>query len=385
MVMLGALASLPKKVVRYAPFKTEVVCLFTTELACHCLAMDSSMKKTRFEAFQDEDEGGKKKENGSKIYIYVLIFLIAFSVAAVITIGVVVGVITSTERPTTAAPTSDGLTVDTVTQEELSGEYYGSNGAGIRFQIVINTTYYTLIVTSIGTGEDVINVMHPQSSNMTMTSINKTGFMIMDSESRLNDYVVPSNATGVMEAMMRSDDPKMTEDLFRELDSINVNVTLHFALHDFASSQEALLIIEAAEALGNRNTANSSYPPVMQFYLLAMQIGKIRRYILEEGYSTTMPPMQRKRSISTRQLVRCSNGGGTCSASRCPYSRPGNDCHGMCGYGCSCWSWLCGDCCVHQYCETHDDCCAREGFFSFACFRAGYDYFFSSCSRNYRC
>ena len=335
------------------------------------------MKKTGFEAFQDENKGGKRKENGSKIYIYVLIFLIAFSVAAVITIGVVVGVIASTKRPTTAAPTSDGLTVDTVTQEELSGEYYGSNGAGIRFQIVINTTYYTLIVTSISTGEDVINVMHPQSSNMTMTSINKTGFMIMDSESRLNDYVIPSNATGIMEAMMRNEDPKMTEDLLQELDSINVNVTLHFALHNLVSSQEALLIIEAAEALGNRNTANSSYPPVMQFYLLAMQIGKIRRYILEEGYSTTMPPIPKRRS-------QCSSNGDTCS--NCPYPLLNNDCFGMCGLGCNCWRFLCGDCCRHRYCETHDRCCLDKGYLSFACLRAGYDYLVSiSCSARYSC
>ena len=37
-----------------------------------------------------------------------------------------------------------------------------------------------------------------------------------------------------------------------------------------------------------------------------------------------------------------------------------NDCYGMCGYGCSCWSWVCGDCCYHSGCARHDSWC-RNG------------------------
>jgi hypothetical protein len=32
----------------------------------------------------------------------------------------------------------------------------------------------------------------------------------------------------------------------------------------------------------------------------------------------------------------------------------------MCGNGCSCWSWVCGDCCYHGGCARHDDWC-RQG------------------------
>lgn len=34
-----------------------------------------------------------------------------------------------------------------------------------------------------------------------------------------------------------------------------------------------------------------------------------------------------------------------------------NDCFGMCGNGCSCWKWVCGDCCIHVGCLTHDVTC----------------------------
>jgi len=42
-------------------------------------------------------------------------------------------------------------------------------------------------------------------------------------------------------------------------------------------------------------------------------------------------------------------------------SRPtANECYGMCGNGCSCWSWVCGDCCYHGGCAKHDTWC-RQG------------------------
>jgi len=56
-----------------------------------------------------------------------------------------------------------------------------------------------------------------------------------------------------------------------------------------------------------------------------------------------------------------------------------NPCFGMCGVGCNCWSWICGDCNCHKGCWQHDCCCACEGestpcclnLFTFHC--NGYD------------
>ena len=42
-------------------------------------------------------------------------------------------------------------------------------------------------------------------------------------------------------------------------------------------------------------------------------------------------------------------------------SRPNrNECCGMCGPKCSCWKWVCGDCCWHQGCHEHDLCCQHK-------------------------
>jgi hypothetical protein len=37
-----------------------------------------------------------------------------------------------------------------------------------------------------------------------------------------------------------------------------------------------------------------------------------------------------------------------------PYPDRAHDCFGMCGPGCDCWSWVCGDCCYHDFCADHD-------------------------------
>lgn len=47
-------------------------------------------------------------------------------------------------------------------------------------------------------------------------------------------------------------------------------------------------------------------------------------------------------------------------------SNRGNDCRGMCGRKCSCWSWVCGNCCFHQGCYEHDLCCDHD-FWSTYC------------------
>ena len=43
-----------------------------------------------------------------------------------------------------------------------------------------------------------------------------------------------------------------------------------------------------------------------------------------------------------------------------------NKCLGMCGKGCWCWSYVCGDCCFNRGCYEHDKCCAAR-FFSTYC------------------
>jgi hypothetical protein len=42
------------------------------------------------------------------------------------------------------------------------------------------------------------------------------------------------------------------------------------------------------------------------------------------------------------------------------YPNRDDECFGMCGDGCNCWRWVCGDCCWHPGCAAHDAFC-RSG------------------------
>ena len=44
-----------------------------------------------------------------------------------------------------------------------------------------------------------------------------------------------------------------------------------------------------------------------------------------------------------------------------------NDCLGLCGTGCNCWLWACGDCHCHRDCSEHDTYCSCVSIWSFWC------------------
>jgi len=47
-----------------------------------------------------------------------------------------------------------------------------------------------------------------------------------------------------------------------------------------------------------------------------------------------------------------------------------NTCRGVCGQTCSsCWTWVCGDCCMHTGCKRHDEFCSG-GYLTPDCYTA---------------
>ena len=58
------------------------------------------------------------------------------------------------------------------------------------------------------------------------------------------------------------------------------------------------------------------------------------------------------------------------------YPNPELDCHGMCGPGCECWDWVCGDCCFHDGCSLHDTFCRGNSWTDwYYCYVAFWDAF----------
>jgi hypothetical protein len=48
-------------------------------------------------------------------------------------------------------------------------------------------------------------------------------------------------------------------------------------------------------------------------------------------------------------------------------SKCDNECFGMCGQGCDCWSWVCGDCDCWMGCYQHDEYCSCDCMMAYCC------------------
>ena len=355
--------------------------------------MDSSAKYQKFVVTQEFEDGGAKKsakpDPSSKCLTAILVIFSVLAIAVLCTaIGIGVGV--SLTRSKSDQSPSSGLSSDTsVTQEQLQGEYYGAEG-GIRFSSTVNATYVVLSITTTS-GEHVVYIVHPLASNMTMMGVNDTNFLVMElnQQNRINydDYIIPRDAMNLMESIMTGSE-KMTDDMLQKLDNKAVNETRQSVLYTLAMSYEATLIIEAAQALGDRGIMGMDYPSVMSFYQFALRLANARDIssATEYGDGDNLAPSSRGFQHRQRRAVRCPKPNGvTCKSLPCPFRKYDNDCFGMCGKGCSCWSFVCGNCCVNQYCLTHDQCCADEGFFSFACLSVAWRVLGSRCSQTYSC
>ena len=343
--------------------------------------MDSSAKYQKFVVSHgDKEETVVKSKHTSKqgliIGVLLLIALVAVVSAVAIGIGVGVGVFTSKE-----AVTARGLSTITVTPEKLEGQYYGENGDGIHFISTVNSTYIVLSITTTN-GQPVVFVIHPIVSNMTIMSVSDTNFMIMENQpgrAKYDDYIIPKDAMNMMESIMNGEG-QMSDEVYKHLDNKTVNETRESMLSGLVTSYEAQLIIEAALAIGDLGFQGTEYPAVMRFYLFALRLSNSDPTVTTQ-YRNTRDTKNLKQK---RGSIRCSNG-YTCKSSTCPFKKYSNDCFGMCGKGCSCWSFVCGNCCVNQYCLTHDQCCEDKGFFSFACLSVAWRVLGSRCTSNYSC
>jgi hypothetical protein len=108
---------------------------------------------------------------------------------------------------------------------------------------------------------------------------------------------------------------------------------------DFAALTDMLKLPEVAQlpilsrALGVRGITGTDFPASLVLHRMAQDSARLLH--------VNVPTLDTTAS------------NGYCEA----YPNHGNDCFGMCGPGCTCWSWVCGDCCYHTGCAVHDSWC----------------------------
>ena len=271
------------------------------------------------------------------------------------------------------------------TQQELEGEYYELDiDRGIKFKSHANLSFFYLKITATN-GDPVIIVRHPPDSFLTMMTVNNVSLLVTKDwvgpdEMTYTDYVIPNFYVDRVNTAF--DKGEIPDELFQMLDREYINETCEDMLENLAVSTEGLLIIKAAKALGDLNINGTNYHTAMRFYLLALQLAKIvnsnidnleKRGFLSDLWDTV-------KDIASDIFCTDLDSNGYC---RSEYPDESDKCLGLCGNGCCCWHWVCGDCCVHQFCREHDICCAKHGYLSMHCAAVLLDLPDIPCSQGY--
>ena len=276
------------------------------------------------------------------------------------------------------------LNVITITQEEIEGEYHSSMG-GIHFRSVVKGEYHFLSITTAD-GEPLVIAKQPHNSTTLMT-LSGTDFLIMNDLSdsgltKYTDYVVPNVFNKNVEKALKRD--QFSTNLLEQLDTEAVNQTRQNAVESLALRPEIELCMSAAQALGDLGVIGSQNPAAMPFYALTLRLTKYRNILLTGVDFAMNDNNYRSREgvqLEGRQKRSSCRLAYLCPYGDCPYYGYGNDCRGMCGIGCTCYSWICGDCCVHQGCRDHDYCCERYGYTNWSCISV----WNVACDAAYRC
>ena len=278
-----------------------------------------------------------------------------------------------------------GLAIIEVSENRLEGEYRGSLGS-IRFIVTSREGNHSLAISNIE-GEPIITSNKPgDASMMTMTMGNTKFLAIMNEPSsdlpKYSDYVVPTALHGHVEAALSNS--HVSKVLIQHLDSRNSDMARKEAVENLVSRGEADLIEKAAKALGNAGVMGTDSSAAQKFYVLAMRLETIKDFVRLQSQAESSSYHPIPHSFTPNMYSRHPQKRASCRkciTGECPYyGDQSRGCHGMCGRQCTCWWWMCGDCCVHRGCLEHDDCCQHYGYVSFECLNI----FAFSCS-GYSC
>ena len=302
-------------------------------------------------------------------------FLLAIALASFVLCSV--GMFTT--AVTAAAPGQKvGLFVSEIGPEKVEGEYHGPSGS-IQFSSEVQDGDRRFITVTTMEGEPIVVVRKPERAPVMTVKMGQAKFLVQTNEPgsglpRYSDYVVPQAFHNLKDSTLSQ--KFILRALTQQLDSQSANKTRRRAIEELAMHSEANSIIDAAKALGrDAGVMGTDSPAAQQFYVLAMRLAKIKEMMQRGAVATsdgTVPSRHSCQGLRMRQgsmyayeqQSQCPE----CTTGSCPYMGDrSRDCHGMCGRECSCWWWACGDCCVHQGCLDHDDCCEKQGFWSFAC------------------
>ena len=173
------------------------------------------------------------------------------------------------------------------------------------------------------------------------------------------------------------------DEIHSDLDGPVYNNTKSFddTLKEVLAITEINLLEGASHAVGELGVTGRNTPAVMPFFMFALRINQLLGSSADVTTDETQRPKRFYDSLRVFLDFYATTNFGL-SPSLCNRHPIGRNCIGLCGRGCSCWRWVCGDCCFHKGCYDNDTCCERRGHNHPRCvIRPGS----LSCDEPYRC
>ena len=243
-----------------------------------------------------------------------------------------------------------GLAIDTLSPIRVDGSY---TDPASRLGIIFNSTTDSLYIATLS-GEVLVDARE-MVGGVRVISLGDDMFL-QHSDGGSRDYAVPKPHHTVLE------EPANAHQLLpvlRDIPDSQHAQLFSKSASNLLSRPEVKLLKEAAYSLGHLGITGLTYPSILPLYMTAQRM-------TDNSPSTYVDHLRLRRSscIKTRGCPPCKS----------------HECLGMCGPGCSCWDWACGDCCYHKGCYYHDKCC-RTSPESSACLLP----LKFSCENRYKC
>lgn len=232
-----------------------------------------------------------------------------------VTVALAAGCFDPDADPTPTSTTTDGVTIRISTPEHLAGDYASASGVKLSFDSARSGDVLYLDVRD-GAGHVLV---HADTEAMDYV------FSYLDGKATMRV------AKDWVERVRAEEDggPASQEDAMRWTGDPSV-------LDEMLLYPEVAALPWLSRTLGGMGYTGADFPASLALHKIARQSA--------DALGIELPPLA---EANAEEVGYC--------------SRPtANECYGMCGPGCSCWSWVCGDCCYHGGCAKHDTWC-RQG------------------------
>lgn len=250
------------------------------------------------------------------------------------------------------------LRLSSVSEELVAGRYTSPFRSGVVFAIKSGSFHVTDLNNNTIVSVDALG------ENCRLIEIKRGSFVQERRAQDNSDYYVAPEHVRTLRAVYHKNGSARVGEILSQVRRLDRNASLlQQSLSSLVADPGFALLPFAARDMGEKGLTGVDYPILLPFYATTMKLSKL---------PSTSLVVQRS-AIPFRDTGSEFKHQNCTSYNTCPPCQE-NYCLGMCGNGCHCWHFVCGDCCYHQGCYDHDICCDTSYFklsclfpFSFSC------------------